>query len=1052
MCYRSHNTQRRRRKRPRPQPPEDEIKFSATLTEGPEATAFPYKEQKTYYQAPEVPQVGYSYETSTGNVDSIRESQTLPFHSQQHHPRPQRRRPNSSRYKLQPQDLSGSPVRVNSPDIQVKKEDNIYHNKNAMPHEQAINLSQDEQDANETESSPSDSHSLVTENHHTHHENRDDKHELSHETVSEEVKLQQNSYFKPQPAQSEGNDKDAVVSPQDIKTLLKQQPGTLSLSELLQQKNLSLTDLLKGNHNALSALTGVHNTASPNSKTVENNQESVLQRRLPPPTNSRRKNQSTSYHRKPPRYSDKQEHISEHSDLESIKHRRLPPVNSPSWKTKPSVDIEKPLEHQVQEIQQTESDKREHINKFLPSSPRRSQLSDIKSATVKTQTSSTERNEATKLILSDDPNTLSHSLYTDHEEKYDKTQPLYKEDNLHSTTSATEHTITGNPPVVESFQNISQGADTKMKHLTTDNKPAQIPLNIQETSVIDPLQNPPETDTVDQKPVEHNRMRGKYIPRHRISTAHRNSSNKVDIIKTGRVRLPPPNVFLSPLRLREINHTTSTKNMLEPIQFINTVPQTHTTAKTVALPEKIKELVTKQLQSTSPQVQHGDSLPGDQVTEVTTETLSITEKENKDEPLQKIIQFQPESLNSQSQTIKENSEAKIINARDEILEFLKTDTGSLHLARILASRNMTLAELIEHRVRGSSQQHLADIFRESRQLISQPAEVNMSDSHENEPNHDLIHNEVKNNVIRNAQQDKTNNIPSIQEMFTFLTDSQIKPLDHEINQEITTILTQEQTKSGNSEDPQQTSVSEPLVSDTLPIFQPNSPPYIPPIPNLRPSNPNLHSIHSWKITYQHPASDPTEPHLSPLHRPIITSRLTTPMLPTPVTSDDITHRIVLMENTGKVDEVASNGVEGIKGPTNIKKDKDEQFHGLYRGDIDDLELDSGLQTDVKSTIIVSSAILGLAILGFLAIFVVCRWRQKQARRRFVAAIVNTRPHSPVLMETEEKNICRSLSPVMVNTRQLYKSNVSLGGDDDSHNQGARHYYLWRTIRKTLRYK
>jgi len=1046
MCYRSLNTQRRRRKRPRPQPPEDEIKLPPpTFTEGPEEAALPYKEQTTYYQSPEVPQLGHSYETSAGNVESNRESQTLPFHSQQYHPRPQRRRPNSpQRHKLQSQDLSGTPARVNSPDIQAMTEDNVYRNKNAKPHEQVINLSQ-EQDTNDNDSSHSDSHSLVTDNRYTNNENRDDKHGLSHESASVDMKLQQNAYQKPYPYQFAGNNNDANVSPQDIKALLKQQPGSLSLSELLQQKNLSLADLLKGNRNALSALTSAHNAVSPDSKIADTNQESAPARRLPPQTNSRRKNQSTSQHRQPPRYPDKQENISEHPDLESVKYRRLPPVSSPSWRIQPSVDTGKPLKHRVQELQKTEPDNREHINKFVPSSARRPQLSEVNLPTDTTLTSSTERNEVTKLILPEVHNTFPDSVSRDYEEKHDETQILNKEDdNLHNITTATEHNIIVNPPVVESFQKDSQGVHTYMKHATTDHKPVQIPLNIQETPVIDPLQNPTETDTVDQKVVDHNRIRWKYIPRHRISSAHRNSSSKVDTLNTGRVRLPPPNVFLSALRLRESNQTTSTKDMLESVQFISTVPLNQAADKTVTLTETTKELAIKQLQSMSPQVQHGNSLPGDQVPGLTTEIISTTDEKNKDEPLHKVIQFQPEPLSSQSQRTEGNSEAKITSARDEILEFLKTDTGSNHLERILASRNMTLAELIEHRMRGSSQQHLADIFRESGQSISQLSDANKSDSYEN----DQINNEVKNNVIRNVQQDNIHAIPSIHKMFSFLTDSHNEPLNLEMNQGIATISTQEQREIGYSEDPQHTSLSEPLVSDTLPAFHRIPPLYIPPVPNLRPGNPNLHSIPSWKISYQHPAFDPNNPHL---HSPIITSRLTTPMS-TPVTSNDITHSIVLLENIGQVHEVASNIVKGFMGPIKVNKDGDQQFDVLYRGDIDDHELDSGLQTDVKSTIIVSSAILGPAILGFLAIFVVCRWRQKQARRRFVAGIVNTRPHSPILIQKEEKNICQSLSPVMVNTRDLYKRDVSLDGEDDNQDQGARRYYLWRTIRKTLRYK
>ncbi|CAG9861296.1 unnamed protein product [Phyllotreta striolata] len=48
---------------------------------------------------------------------------------------------------------------------------------------------------------------------------------------------------------------DAQKSIADLKSLLKQSGGRLSLSEILQQKNLSLAELLQGNEKAISALT-----------------------------------------------------------------------------------------------------------------------------------------------------------------------------------------------------------------------------------------------------------------------------------------------------------------------------------------------------------------------------------------------------------------------------------------------------------------------------------------------------------------------------------------------------------------------------------------------------------------------------------------------------------------------------------------------------------------------------------------------------------------------------------------------------------------------------
>ncbi|PNF43709.1 hypothetical protein B7P43_G14538 [Cryptotermes secundus] len=555
-------------------------------------------------------------------------------------------------------------------------------------------------------------------------------------------------------------------------------------------------------------------------------------------------------------------------------------------------------------------------------------------------------------------------------------------------------------------------------------------------------------------------MRGKYIPRHRISTAQKNSSIKVDTIKSGRVRLPPPNLFLSPLRQRVNNQMINTKDMhdgttMEPVQVINTVPQTHITPKTVIPTDGTAESAIRQLQPVSPEVQHNESLLSGQIIDLT-EKNSATVEENKDQSLLKISPFQPEPLYSQSQRTQEKSRAKTTSARDEILEFLKTDSGSVRLAKILASRNMTLAELIEHRERGSSQQHLADIFRESRQPVYQPTDANMSEAYETEPNHAIINNEVKN--VRNLQQINETGIPSIQEMFSFLEESDSKPSDQEMNQQTPFKSTEEQVNSEThstegSEYSEQTLQREPQVPDTLPSFQPNPHLHNPHVPTLKPSDP---SSYTWKISYQQPDTihsfGPTNPYFSSGRRPFITSRLTTPASATPLTNNDIAHSILLVENMGQVREVASTGVRSMKGPIQVHSDEDKQFDILYREDIDDPESDSGLTTDVKSTFIVSSAILGLAILGFLAIFVVCRWRQKQARRRFVDGIVNARAHSPILMQPEEINVRQSLRPVMVNTQDLYKTDISLDCDDDNQDTRSRRYYLWRTIRKTLRYK
>lgn len=75
-------------------------------------------------------------------------------------------------------------------------------------------------------------------------------------------------------------------SPVDLKAILKQSGG-ISLSELLQQRNLSLADLLKGEQHAISALTSIpEQTSEPYDKYMQNDESdrrySNYNRRLPP--------------------------------------------------------------------------------------------------------------------------------------------------------------------------------------------------------------------------------------------------------------------------------------------------------------------------------------------------------------------------------------------------------------------------------------------------------------------------------------------------------------------------------------------------------------------------------------------------------------------------------------------------------------------------------------------------------------------------------------------------------------------------------------------------
>lgn len=70
---------------------------------------------------------------------------------------------------------------------------------------------------------------------------------------------------------------------------------------------------------------------------------------------------------------------------------------------------------------------------------------------------------------------------------------------------------------------------------------------------------------------------------------------------------------------------------------------------------------------------------------------------------------EPGKSSGEDEAVRINLE--IPQVKDDILIFLKSKAESNKLSKILQSRNMTLNELIDHRERGSSQLHLAEIFK-----------------------------------------------------------------------------------------------------------------------------------------------------------------------------------------------------------------------------------------------------------------------------------------------------------------------------------------------------
>lgn len=350
-------------------------------------------------------------------------------------------------------------------------------------------------------------------------------------------------------------------------------------------------------------------------------------------------------------------------------------------------------------------------------------------------------------------------------------------------------------------------------------------------------------------------------------------------------------------------------------------------------------------------------------------------------------------------------------SRDEIVDLLKSEQSSTRLARILAERNMTLEDLLQHRERGSSQLHFADFFRNA----------SASSAADDKPAVDLVPKEIAPaerkesvNILRTFHE-----VPKYPFAYAGTDDSE----------EAASTLSLVNVKPAGivlPADPgeryHQRDVGPSRAPRVIPPQQPPPPPPPPPpqpfpIPTFRLPEPPAHGGNPY-LVIKHVADRPDA---------------------------------VVLEHVGEIHQVGvSSSVEEA-----IVVDSGEQVRDRDRPDrLDRMSLPSG----VKSAIIASTVICGLAIVGFLAIFIVFRWRQKRALVRARGAI---------LCEQLQRGSFRgrSLSPVLVNVKNSqvqpmqghpggggplpYYSKKDLSSRATSNTASNRHYYLWRSLRKTF---
>ncbi|KAL1138436.1 hypothetical protein AAG570_008500 [Ranatra chinensis] len=303
----------------------------------------------------------------------------------------------------------------------------------------------------------------------------------------------------------------------------------------------------------------------------------------------------------------------------------------------------------------------------------------------------------------------------------------------------------------------------------------------------------------------------------------------------------------------------------------------------------------------------------------------------------------------------------IPNVKDDILDLLKSNSGSSRLARILKLRNMTLVELIAHRERGSSQLHLSEIFKKE--------------------NENSQHQEIR---------------PTIEFPKDEILGSFPKFFLQQINksQENKTEKSEENV-TAKSELRESRAFKATESTDKILKIQPYPTWKVIPNPKLTPVSVQGQYEEIYLTKFR-----PTPPHeINEVTLPKVDS-------PRSYTKNDITAESVRTRSPPLM--------------TTLRR----------------------IAPGMKSAIMVSGAILVLAIFGFLSVLISCKVRQRRARVRAKRDVLCQH-----LQNDEFMNSQRSLSPVLTKTQREPVFTQGIHSNTTSN----RHYYLWRTLRKTFQY-
>lgn len=407
----------------------------------------------------------------------------------------------------------------------------------------------------------------------------------------------------------------------------------------------------------------------------------------------------------------------------------------------------------------------------------------------------------------------------------------------------------------------------------------------------------------------------------------------------------------------------------------------------------------------------------------------------------------------------------VTNINDEILELIMDEMGKARVKRILELRNMTLSELIAHRERGAG--HFSDVMHEN---------TSISQSEHNET---ASSTEIEDFSMKEDSMDEEKTETMIVEKAKQFMDK-FKKTDESFSS-VMRIKKGEKEQFGQKIKVEGTVIPVPILepTHTSSIEFPEEsvlgdfPKYMYDISGKR-SKPNQPNLNDKPSLFREPINKPKDLDQSNDKRePRVFESM--PKFSSETSSKDDLElypypdwRIVASKSTEKpigfpgisreIMLVATSTSKSVSKHANIEDvvllNEGEEARPLRNHilggkiNIDNIESEDATDEDypepkkipasVKSAIAASGALLGLAIFGFLAVLVSCKIRQRRARLRARRDILCEH------LAEDFRSSQRSHTPVL--RKSPFNNNIH------SNTASNRHYYLWRTLRKTFQYE